>query len=1014
MDVRRVGSVIAFVILLFALATGSSKGIKRAGKVFWSNGIVSASPEIEVDEDMAEELLIKCRLDSVHMSKSNENLDLHFPEKIAIASNGINSKAQLLEKRNVQKAISALPPQTKETLLNCLRKKNLPFHISEEEDDSRNWYTKYLESLSGWTEPSRRLLGGVMHQSAATPAPSPVVESPTSSSQIHRFVKANVESDYESDDESDEKPSSHPLSSVLRLSTPGTPSSDNSDQNPVAVPVVATAAGTFAFAAMLFLCYNKWSRNSIDSGGKDDRPLLNLGSVGSSKNSCGNTVQTDEQGSQSFNTNILQDGRLSPLPSNLSANSIHSSSLCEAPLSGTIAGSTKFSGELSASSSILTPIPSLPLKPPPGRRVSSLKSNLSVKSDSGVPLSESSASFKSINAAISSFSRKPPSGRRASLKGILSGKSNIHDSSLVEVPLSESSASFKSTNAAISSLSQKPPSGRRSSLKGSLSGKSDIQIQPPPPPVSAATTPPPPPTTTVPGAPSPPSGPRPPPPPPGKRGPNPPNNPPPPVRPPLTPPGKGQPPLRPNGPHGAPDGFGLKGSNGPPKTKLKPFFWDKVLASPDQSMVWHQISSGSFQFNEEMIESLFGYAVADKTKTEQKKKPSSQDPSTQYIQLIDPKKSQNLAILLRALNVTTEEVCDALQEGNELPSELLQTLLKMAPTTEEELRLRLYTGPLSQLGHAERFLKVLVDIPFAFKRMESLLFMNSLQEESSGINESLAILEVACNEVRNSRLFLKLLEAVLKTGNRMNDGTFRGGAQAFKLDTLLKLVDVKGADGKTTLLHFVVQEIIRSEGIRAVRMARENPSISSVKTEDLLEENTPQETEDHYRSLGLQVVSGVGNELENVKKAAALDADNITGTVAKLGHMLIKTKEFLDTEMKSSEEDSGFHRTLKSFVEHAEKDITHLLEEEKRIMTLVKSTADYFHGRAGKDEGLRLFVIVRDFLIILEKVCKEVKESPQVPTKTPSNKEAANAQSSSDSGQPPAPPEPPPNIKTEG
>ena len=56
----------------------------------------------------------------------------------------------------------------------------------------------------------------------------------------------------------------------------------------------------------------------------------------------------------------------------------------------------------------------------------------------------------------------------------------------------------------------------------------------------------------------------------------------------------------------------------------------------------------------------------------------------------------------------------------------------------------------------------------------------------------------------------------------MNDGTFRGGANAFKLDTLLKLSDVKGADGKTTLLHFVVQEIIRSEGIRDARLAMES------------------------------------------------------------------------------------------------------------------------------------------------------------------------------------------------
>lgn len=30
------------------------------------------------------------------------------------------------------------------------------------------------------------------------------------------------------------------------------------------------------------------------------------------------------------------------------------------------------------------------------------------------------------------------------------------------------------------------------------------------------------------------------------------------------------------------------------KPKLKPFFWDKVSANPDQSMVWHEINAGSF------------------------------------------------------------------------------------------------------------------------------------------------------------------------------------------------------------------------------------------------------------------------------------------------------------------------------------------------------------------------------------------------------------------------------------
>lgn len=65
-----------------------------------------------------------------------------------------------------------------------------------------------------------------------------------------------------------------------------------------------------------------------------------------------------------------------------------------------------------------------------------------------------------------------------------------------------------------------------------------------------------------------------------------------------------------------------------------------------------------------MIETLFGYNTVDKNKNERKKESSSQDPSPQYIQIIDSKKAQNLSILLRALNVSTEEICDALNEGN--------------------------------------------------------------------------------------------------------------------------------------------------------------------------------------------------------------------------------------------------------------------------------------------------------------------------------------------------------------
>lgn len=209
----------------------------------------------------------------------------------------------------------------------------------------------------------------------------------------------------------------------------------------------------------------------------------------------------------------------------------------------------------------------------------------------------------------------------------------------------------------------------------------------------------------------------------------------------------------------------------------------------------------------------------------------------------------------------------------------------------------------------------------------------------------------------------------------MNDGTYRGGAQAFKLDTLLKLADVKGTDGKTSLLHFVLQEIIRSEGIRAARSDRQSRSLSSVTSADTIPEESADDSAEHYRQLGLQVITGLSTELQDVKRAAAIDAEGLTTTISKLGQSMLRTKGFINAEMKSLDEDSKFHQSLSKFLEGAEADILWISGEEKKIMALVRSTVDYFHGNSGKDEGLRLFTIVRDFLIVLDKTCKQVKDA---------------------------------------
>ena len=77
-----------------------------------------------------------------------------------------------------------------------------------------------------------------------------------------------------------------------------------------------------------------------------------------------------------------------------------------------------------------------------------------------------------------------------------------------------------------------------------------------------------------------------------------------------------------------------------------------------------------------------------------------------------------------------------------LGSELLETLVKMAPTKEEELKLRDFNGDLSKLGSAERFLKAVLDIPFAFKRVDAMLYRANFETEINYLRKSFETLEV--------------------------------------------------------------------------------------------------------------------------------------------------------------------------------------------------------------------------------------------------------------------------------
>lgn len=202
----------------------------------------------------------------------------------------------------------------------------------------------------------------------------------------------------------------------------------------------------------------------------------------------------------------------------------------------------------------------------------------------------------------------------------------------------------------------------------------------------------------------------------------------------------------------------------------------------------------------------------------------------------------------------------------------------------------------------------------------------------------------------------------------MNVGTIRGGARAFKLDTLLKLADVKGTDGKTTLLHFVVQEMIRTEGIRM------SDSIMG-QIDRNTKSRTVEETEDNYRRMGLDLVAGLSTEICNVKRTASIDLDVIATSVSNLSDGMSKLQQLINKILQHGVTNDSFVHAMKTFLNHAENNLKELQAEENKVLLSVRQITEYYHGDVSKEEAnpLRIFVIVRDFLGMLDQVCRELK-----------------------------------------
>uniref|UniRef100_A0A8B9GT00 FH2 domain-containing protein n=1 Tax=Astyanax mexicanus TaxID=7994 RepID=A0A8B9GT00_ASTMX len=115
-------------------------------------------------------------------------------------------------------------------------------------------------------------------------------------------------------------------------------------------------------------------------------------------------------------------------------------------------------------------------------------------------------------------------------------------------------------------------------------------------------------------------------------------------------------------------------------------------------------------------------------------------------------------------------------------------------------------GEYEELCESEQFGIVMSSVKLLRPRLNGILFKLTFEEQVNNIRPDIMNVTFACEEVKKSEGFSKLLEMILLVGNYMNSGSRNAQTFGFNISFLCKIRDTKSADQNTTLLHFLAEK----------------------------------------------------------------------------------------------------------------------------------------------------------------------------------------------------------------
>ncbi|XP_021553513.2 protein diaphanous homolog 3 isoform X4 [Neomonachus schauinslandi] len=334
------------------------------------------------------------------------------------------------------------------------------------------------------------------------------------------------------------------------------------------------------------------------------------------------------------------------------------------------------------------------------------------------------------------------------------------------------------------------PAGTNNALPLSRENGTGPPALAPPPPLPSCgggpPPPPPPPPPPLPGMPMPFGGPVPPPPPLGFLSGR--NSPPPPTLP-----------------------FGLKPKKEfKPETSMRRLNWLKIRPHEmTENCFWIKANENKYE-NVDLLcklENTFCCQQKERREEEDFEEKKAIKKKIKELKFLDSKIAQNLSIFLSSFRVPYEEIKMMILEVDEtqLAESMIQNLIKHLPDQEQLSSLSQFKSDYNNLCEPEQFAVVMSNVKRLRPRLSAILFKLQFEEQVNNIKPDIMAVSTACEEIKQSKSFRKLLELVLLMGNYMNAGSRNAQTFGFNLSSLCKLKDTKSADQKTTLLHFLVE-----------------------------------------------------------------------------------------------------------------------------------------------------------------------------------------------------------------